>query len=256
MTTELQEYDRVQKRPLTAEIYKRYVDRCYRSGAMDFDDLLLQMYKLLKQNPDGVTDKYRRQFQYVLVDEFQDTNYLQFEIVKLLSLYDGSPCNVCIVGDDAQSIYSFRGATIENIFQFEDTYPDVGVYKLEQNYRSTEHIVNAANKIITFNKKQIKKEIWTDFNGGTKIKLERAMSDAEEGRLISNSIIESKNRNQLANRDIAILYRTNAQSRVFEEHLRRNNLTYRVFGGLSFYQRKEVKDMLGVHPAHCESPRR
>ena len=244
---ELMSYDRQQKRPMTQEIYKRYTDRCYRSGAMDFDDLLLKMYELLKKNPENVADKYRSMFRYILVDEFQDTNFLQFEILKLFSLYDGSEHNVCIVGDDAQSIYSFRGATIENIFQFEDTYPGVSVYKLEQNYRSTEHIVNAANTVITFNKKQIKKEIWTDHLGGNKIGLIRAMSDAEEGRLVSNAIIEYKNRHNLANREIAILYRTNAQSRVFEEHLRRNNLVYRVFGGLSFLSAQGSKGSAGVY---------
>ena len=223
---ELMSYDKMQKRPMTHEIYKRYVDRCFRAGAMDFDDLLLQMFRLLQSNPENAREKYQRMFEYVLVDEFQDTNYLQYRIVKLLIDYEGSPHNICIVGDDAQSIYSFRGATIENIFQFQDEFPSVFVYKLEQNYRSTEHIVRAANQIITFNKKQIKKEIWTDQMGGTKIKMVRAISDAEEGRLVANAIIEYKNRFHLANSDIAILYRTNAQSRVFEEHLRRNNLTY------------------------------
>jgi DNA helicase-2/ATP-dependent DNA helicase PcrA len=259
--SELMDYDKLQKRPLTHEIYKRYVDRCLRAGAMDFDDLLLQMFKLLYQNPENVREKYQQLFKYVLVDEFQDTNYLQYSILKHLVEYKGSPFNVCIVGDDAQSIYSFRGATIENIFQFEDEFPDVTVYKLEQNYRSTEHIVEAANQVMRFNKKQIKKKIWTDQPGGNKIKLIKAISDAEEGRLISNAIIEYKNRHHLANRDIAILYRTNAQSRVFEEQLRRNNLTYRVFGGLSFYQRKEIKDMLGyirltINPRDDEALRR
>ena len=258
---ELMAYDKMQKRPMTHEIYKRYVSRCYKAGAMDFDDLLLQMFRLLQGNPENVREKYQQMFQYVLVDEFQDTNYLQYRIVKLLVDYEGSPYNVCIVGDDAQSIYSFRGATIENIFQFETDFPEVAVYKLEQNYRSTEHIVNAANEVITFNKKQIRKEIWTDHLGGSKIKLLRAISDSEEGRLISNAIVEYKNRHHLSNRDIAILYRTNAQSRVFEEHLRRNNLTYKVFGGLSFYQRKEIKDLLAyvrmtLNPRDDEALRR
>jgi DNA helicase-2/ATP-dependent DNA helicase PcrA len=241
---ELIAYDKISKRPMVYEIYSRYVKRCFRAGAMDFDDLLLQMFKLLYENPNGVKEKYQQLFQYVLVDEFQDTNYLQYEIIKQFVLFDGSPLNVCIVGDDAQSIYSFRGATIQNIFQFEQDFDNTAVYKLEQNYRSTEHIVKAANKVISQNKKQIKKEIWTDQLGGNKISMIKALSDAEEGRLVSNAIIEYKNRFHLRNRDIAILYRTNAQSRVFEENLRRNNIVYRVFGGLSFYQRKEVKDLL------------
>ena len=258
---ELLDYDKMQKRPLTQEIYKRYVARCFRAGAMDFDDLLLQMFKLLYKNPDAVREKYQGLFTYVLVDEFQDTNYLQYSILKLLIEYEGSPMNICIVGDDAQSIYSFRGATIENIFQFQTDLPDVGVYKLEQNYRSTEHIVKAANQVMAHNKKQIKKEIWTDQLGGNKIKVFKAVSDSEEGRLVSNAIIEFKNRHHLVNRDIAILYRTNAQSRVFEEQLRRNNLTYRVFGGLSFYQRKEIKDMIAyirltINPRDDEALRR
>ncbi|MDX1409583.1 MAG: 3'-5' exonuclease, partial [Saprospiraceae bacterium] len=216
---------------------------------------------LLYQNPEQVREKYQRLFSYVLVDEFQDTNFLQYEILKLLVMYDESEQNICIVGDDAQSIYSFRGATIENIFHFENDFPQVTVYKLEQNYRSTEHIVKAANQVMTHNKKQIKKEIWTDQLGGNKIRLFKAVSDSEEGRLVSNAIIEYKNRHHLVNRDIAILYRTNAQSRVFEEQLRRNNLTYRVFGGLSFYQRKEIKDMLAyirltVNPRDDEALRR
>jgi DNA helicase-2/ATP-dependent DNA helicase PcrA len=258
---ELREFDKVAKRPLTYEIYKRYYARCFRAGAMDFDDLLLQMFKLLYQNPDDVRQKYQGLFEYVLVDEFQDTNYLQYEILKLLVMYDSSPLNVCIVGDDAQSIYSFRGATIDNIFQFDQDFHDVTTYKLEQNYRSTEHIVKAANQVMTYNKKQIEKELWTDHLGGNKIKLLKAVSDSEEGRLVANAIIEFKNRYQLGNRDVAILYRTNAQSRVFEEHLRRNNLAYRIFGGLSFYQRREVKDMLAyirltVNPRDDEALRR
>ena len=241
---ELLAYDAISKRPLVHEIYTKYVARCFRAGAMDFDDLLLQMFRLLYQNPENVRRKYQALFTYILVDEFQDTNYLQYAILKQLVEFEGSPMNICIVGDDAQSIYSFRGATIKNIFEFEEQTQGVQVYKLEQNYRSTEFIVRAANKVIEYNQKQIPKEIWTDQNGGQKIRLVKALSDAEEGRLISNAIIEYKNRFHLQNRDIAILYRTNAQSRVFEEHLRRNNLLYRVFGGLSFYQRKEVKDLI------------
>ena len=237
-------YDRMNKRPLVYEIYERYYKRCLQAGAMDFDDLLLQMFRLLQDNKEHVREKYQRIFQYVLVDEFQDTNYLQYAIIKLLTHYPGSAHNICIVGDDAQSIYSFRGATIENILQFEHDFPEVVTYKLEQNYRSTEHIVQAANKVIQNNNKQIPKEIWTQLGSGHKIKLIKAVSDVEEGRLIASSILEYKNRHHLENKDIAILYRTNAQSRVFEENLRKQNLLYRIFGGLSFYQRKEVKDIL------------
>src|SRR5687767_608845 len=237
-------YDTMNKRPLIYEIYDRYYKRCFQAGAMDFDDLLLQMFRLLYENTDNVRQKYQRIFQYILVDEFQDTNYLQYAIIKLLAHYEGSAKNICIVGDDAQSIYSFRGATIENILQFEHDFPAVITYKLEQNYRSTEHIVQAANKVIQHNYKQIPKEIWTHLGLGHRIKMIKAVSDVEEGRLIASTIIEYKNRFHLENRDIAILYRTNAQSRVFEEHLRRQNLPYRIFGGVSFYQRKEVKDIL------------
>lgn len=241
---ELVLYDRMNKRPMIYEIYERYYKRCIQAGAMDFDDLLLQMFRLLYENTDHVREKYQRIFQYMLVDEFQDTNYLQYAIIKLLALYPGSAHNICIVGDDAQSIYSFRGATIENILMFERDFPTVIVYKLEQNYRSTEHIVKAANKVIQNNNKQIPKEIWTQLGTGQRIKLIKAVSDVEEGRLVASTIIEFKNRFHLEHNDIAILYRTNAQSRVFEEHLRRQNLPYRIFGGLSFYQRKEVKDIL------------
>jgi DNA helicase-2/ATP-dependent DNA helicase PcrA len=237
-------YDRMNKRPLIYEIYERYYKRCKQAGAMDFDDLLLQMYRLLQENRENVREKYQRIFEYVLVDEFQDTNYLQYAIVKYLSMYNGSRHNICIVGDDAQSIYSFRGATIENILKFEHDFPAVVTFKLEQNYRSTEHIVQAANKVIQNNNKQIPKEIWTQLGAGHKIKLIKAVSDVEEGRVVASTIIEYKNRLHLENKDIAILYRTNAQSRVFEEHLRKQNLAYRIFGGVSFYQRKEVKDVL------------
>jgi len=241
---EMINYDRMNKRPMTYKIYEAYYNKCKRAGAMDFDDLLLQMFRLLYQNPEDVRTKYQRQFQYLLVDEFQDTNYLQYEILKLLVLYEGSNRNICIVGDDAQSIYSFRGATIENILQFSVDFPTVKTFKLEQNYRSTNYIVKAANEVITNNRKQIKKEIWTDNEGGTKIKLIKALSDSEEGKRIADTIIEHKNRHHLANSEIAILYRTNAQSRIFEENLRRFNIPYRIYGGLSFYHRKEIKDLL------------
>lgn len=237
-------YDKMNRRPLTWKIYEKYVARCKRSGAMDFDDLLLQMFRLLYENPDGVRDKYQRQFSHVLVDEFQDTNFLQYEILKQFVNYEGSQQNVCIVGDDAQSIYSFRGATIENILQFETDFPNLNTFKLEQNYRSTQHIVDAANGVIGYNRRQIEKKIWTDKPGENKIKIVKTISDNEEGRRVADMIIEQKHRYNLSNTDIAILYRTNAQSRVFEEFLRRQNIQYRIYGGLSFYQRKEIKDLL------------
>ncbi|MBK8112203.1 MAG: UvrD-helicase domain-containing protein [Saprospiraceae bacterium] len=241
---DLMAMDRMNRRPLIYQIYEKYVAKCQKAGAMDFDDLLLQMFKLLYQNPDGVREKYQRQFRYIMVDEFQDTNYLQYEILKLLCLYDGSPRNICIVGDDAQSIYSFRGATIENILQYEHDFKDVKTFKLEQNYRSTSFIVNAANDVISYNAKQIQKKIWTDRSEGPKIKIIKSMTETEEGKRVADSIIEQKNRYNLANKEIAILYRTNGQSRIFEEALRRYNLNYRIYGGLSFYQRKEVKDLI------------
>lgn len=241
---ELMALDRMNSRPLIHLIYEKYAAKCLRAGAMDFDDLLLQMFRLLYQNPEGVRDKYQRQFQYVMVDEFQDTNYLQYEIVKLFTEYQGSNNNVCIVGDDAQSIYSFRGATIENILQFENDFPDVQTFKLEQNYRSTHYIVEAANEVINYNKRQIQKKIWTDKAEGDRIKILKAMTETEEGKMIADAIVEQKNRFNIRNSEFAILYRTNSQSRVFEESLRRANIPYRIFGGTSFYSRKEVKDLL------------
>lgn len=241
---ELTMQDKMNKIPLFQSIYERYVARCHKAGAMDFDDLLYQMYILLYRNVDNVKEKYQRQFQYILVDEFQDTNYLQYAIVKQLIEYPGSPRNICIVGDDAQSIYAFRGATIKNIFDFETDYPHHRKFKLEQNYRSTEHIVAAANLVIQNNKNQIEKTLWTDVGGGNKIRLIKAVSDLEEGKKVADNIVEWKNRASLANTEFAVLYRTNAQSRVVEEQLRRNNIPYKVFGGLSFYQRKEIKDFI------------
>lgn len=241
---ELLAYDRMNRRPMIYQIYEKYAARCFRAGAMDFDDLLLQMFRLLYQNPDGVREKYQDIFKYVLVDEFQDTNFLQYEIVKLLAMYPESQENITIVGDDAQSIYSFRGATIENILQFENDFKDVQVFKLEQNYRSTNFIVQAANEVINYNKRQIPKKIWTDKDEGSKIKLIKAMTETEEGKRVADSIIEHKNRYNLRNSEIAILYRTNSQSRVFEEQLRRYNIPYRIYGGMSFYQRKEIKDVI------------
>lgn len=241
---ELMSLDRMNRRPMIHLIYEKYAARCQRAGAMDFDDLLLQMFRLLYQNPEKVREKYQQQFKYLMVDEFQDTNYLQYEILKLLSVYPESNRNICIVGDDAQSIYSFRGATIENILQFENDFPELQTFKLEQNYRSTHFIVEAANEVITYNKRQIQKKIWTDREAGHKIKIIKASTETEEGKRIADTIIEQKNRHNLKNKDIAILYRTNGQSRIFEEQLRRYNILYRVYGGLSFYSRKEVKDMI------------
>ncbi len=243
---ELRQQDEMAKRPHLHTVYRKYVARCKRAGAMDFDDLLYRLYELLQKNPDGVLEKYREKFRYVLVDEFQDTNHLQYAIIRKLVDYPGSPRNICVVGDDAQSIYAFRGATIQNILDFEADFKAYGIqtFKLEQNYRSTEHIVQAANEVITFNQRQIKKSIWSDKGAGQKVKLIKAMTDGEEGKRVADTILEQKTRFHLHNSDIAILYRTNAQSRVFEEYLRRYNIPYRVFGGLSFYQRKEVKDLI------------
>ncbi len=241
---ELMALDRQNRRPLIYQIYEKYVAKCLRAGAMDFDDLLLQMFRLLYQNPDGVREKYQQQFKYIMVDEFQDTNVLQYSTIKLLVEYPGSPQNICIVGDDAQSIYSFRGATIENILMYQSDYPNVQTFKLEQNYRSTSFIVGAANEVINNNRRQIPKKIWTDKGEGERIKVIKAMTETEEGKRIADSIVENKNRYNLRNNEIAILYRTNSQSRVFEEQLRRSNIAYRIYGGLSFYQRKEIKDLV------------
>ncbi len=240
----LLEQDRASKRPYIFQIYERYASRCKRSGAMDFDDLLYQMFLLLHKNPENVLEKYRNRFKYLLVDEFQDTNYLQYSIIRKLTDYTGSPKNICVVGDDAQSIYAFRGATIQNILDFKKHYPKLKTFKLEQNYRSTESIVLAANSVITHNKKQIDKTIRSEKGDGERIKILKTVSDAEEGKRVADSILELKTRNHLRNEDIAILYRTNAQSRIFEEYLRRHNIAYKVFGGLSFYQRKEIKDII------------
>lgn len=236
--------DKSAKMPYVYKIYDLYVKKCAQSGAMDFDDLLYQMHRLLDLNPDNVVEKYRKKFKYVLVDEFQDTNSLQYGIIQLLVNYPGSPRNICVVGDDAQSIYAFRGATIQNILDFERDYPELVVYKLEQNYRSTNYIVQAANDVIAYNSKQIRKKIFTDKGTGEQIKVMRAVTDKEEARLVAESIVEMKNRLHLKNEDFAILYRVNAQSRVFEEALKNKRLAYKVYGGMSFYERKEVKDTL------------
>lgn len=235
----LQEDQRA-NRPAIAKIYKAYNERCFKNGAMDFDDLLFKMYELLKYHNEALA-KYQYKFKYVLIDEYQDTNAVQYQITKLLAAVHE---NICVVGDDAQSIYSFRGATIQNILQFQKDYDDVKVVKLEQNYRSTKNILNVANEVISNNKGQLPKELWTDNADGDKIKLIRTMTDNDEGKFVADTIQEQKLRNHFRNNEFAILYRTNAQSRAFEESLRRQGIKYRIYGGTSFYQRKEVKDML------------
>ena len=235
--------DRISNRRAFHKIYSQYVARCKQAGAMDFDDLLYRLYELFQKEPE-VLAKYQQRFQYVLVDEFQDTNFLQYAIIRKLVKYKGSPKNICIVGDDAQSIYGFRGATIENILDFKKDFKSAKVFKLEQNYRSTPHIVAAANEVIAKNKRQIQKNIWTSQSEGQKIKIIKTVSDNEEGKRIADQVMEYKNRYHIINQEIAILYRTNAQSRVFEDYLRRYNIPYRIYGGLSFYQRKEIKDLL------------
>ncbi|MGO4294193.1 ATP-dependent helicase [Chitinophaga sp. RAB17] len=236
----VQQEDMRANRPLIGKIYDMYAKRTFKNGAMDFDDLLFKMYILLKSFPE-VLHKYQHKFKYIMIDEYQDTNPAQYEIIKLLGAVNE---NICVVGDDAQSIYSFRGATIENILQFEKDYDDVKVVKLEQNYRSTKSILNVANEVIAHNKGQIEKNLWTDNTEGDTIKLVRTMTDNEEGKFVADTIAEQKLRNHYDNRDFVILYRTNAQSRSFEESLRRKAIAYRIFGGLSFYQRKEIKDFV------------
>ena len=237
---ELMEADAMAKRPRLGDIYQNYVDRCFKAGAMDFDDLLLRTNELLSRFPE-VLMKYQERFRYILVDEYQDTNHSQYLIVKALA---DRFQNICVVGDDAQSIYSFRGANITNILNFQRDYDDVAVYRLEQNYRSTKNIVNAANSIIANNKNQLEKVVWTANDEGTKIRLHRSTTDAEEGRYVAGSIFENKMQNRRANSDFAVLYRTNSQSRAIEDALRKRDIPYRIYGGLSFYQRKEIKDLL------------
>ena len=237
---ELIEADRQARRPRLIDIYTEYVNRCFKSCAMDFDDLLLKTNELLSRFPE-VLSKYQNMFKYVLVDEYQDTNHSQYLIVKALS---DKFQNICVVGDDAQSIYGFRGANINNILNFQKDYDDVKLFKLEQNYRSTKNIVNAANSLIEKNQKRLEKVVWTENDEGNKIKVNRLLTDGDEGRFVASSIFENKNSKQLQNKDFAILYRTNAQSRAFEDSLRKRNIPYRVYGGLSFYQRKEIKDVL------------
>jgi DNA helicase-2/ATP-dependent DNA helicase PcrA len=232
--------DRMSGKPRLFEVYRAYEKRCFMAGAMDFDDLLFKTNILFRDHAD-VLHYYQHKFRYILVDEYQDTNYSQYLIVKKLAAVFN---NICVVGDDAQSIYSFRGANIENILNFKNDYKEHRVFKLEQNYRSTKTIVNAANSVIAKNKEQIQKTVWTANEDGTKIKVVRSLTDNEEGKTICNMIFETKHQTHAFHSDFAILYRTNAQSRAFEESLRKLNLPYKIYGGLSFYQRKEIKDLL------------
>ena len=238
--SELMEADAMAKIPRMGEIYKSYVDKCFKAGAMDFDDLLLKTNELLTRFPE-VLAKYQDRFRYILVDEYQDTNHSQYLIIKALS---DRFQNICVVGDDAQSIYAFRGANINNILNFQNDYDNVQVFRLEQNYRSTKNIVNAANSIIEKNKTRLDKIVWTANDEGSKILVNRSMTDGDEGRFVASTIFEQKMNQQLANGNFAVLYRTNAQSRAIEDALRKKDIPYRIYGGLSFYQRKEIKDVL------------
>ena len=236
----LQQEDVRANRPMLGQIFDAYCKRCFKNGAMDFDDLLLKFYLLLSTHPESLS-KYQRKFKYIMIDEYQDTNPAQYQIIKLLGAMHE---NVAVVGDDAQSIYSFRGATIENILQFQKDYDEVKVVVLEQNYRSSQSILNVANEVIANNKGQLPKKLWTANGEGEKIKLVRTATDNDEGKYVADAIQEQKLRNHFRNNDFAILYRTNAQSRSYEESLRRMNIAYRIYGGISFYQRKEIKDFL------------
>ena len=254
---DLQEADAMAHRPKMGEIYAEYVDRCFKAGAMDFDDLLLRTNELLNRFPD-VLAKYQDRFRYILVDEYQDTNHSQYLIVRALS---DKFQNICVVGDDAQSIYAFRGANINNILNFQKDYEQVATYRLEQNYRSTQNIVNAANSVIHHNKTKLEKNVWTANDAGAKIKVERCPTDADEGRYVAGSIFDFSLRGQMKYDQFAILYRTNAQSRAMEDALRKRDIPYRIYGGLSFYQRKEIKDVLAylrviINPKDEESLKR
>ena len=254
---ELKEADAMARRPRMGDIYKEYVERCFKAGAMDFDDLLLKTNELLTRFPE-VLAKYQNRFKYILVDEYQDTNHSQYLIVRALS---DKFQNICVVGDDAQSIYAFRGANINNILNFQKDYDDVKVFRLEQNYRSTKNIVNAANSIIDKNQTKLDKIVWTANDEGAKIKVNRSLTDGDEGRYVASTIFENKMQNQLMHSDFAILYRTNAQSRSIEDALRKRDIPYRIYGGLSFYQRKEIKDTLSylrliINPADEEALKR
>ena len=254
---ELKESDVMAKRPEMGEIYKEYVSRCFKAGAMDFDDLLLKTNELITRFPE-VLAKYQDRFRYILVDEYQDTNHSQYLIVRALS---DRFQNICVVGDDAQSIYAFRGANINNILNFQKDYDNVKLFRLEQNYRSTKNIVNAANSIIEKNQTKLEKVVWTANEEGPKIIVNRSLTDGDEGRYIASTIFDNKMENQAKNGDFAVLYRTNAQSRSIEDALRKRGLDYRIYGGLSFYQRKEIKDVLSylriiINPADEEALKR
>lgn len=237
---EVMEADKLSGRPQIGSIYKEYVDRCFKAGAMDFDDLLLRTNELLTRFP-AVLAKYQDRFRYILVDEYQDTNHSQYLIVRALAdRYQ----NICVVGDDSQSIYAFRGANIKNILNFQKDYDDVKIFKLEQNYRSSKNIVQAANSVIEKNKTRLDKEIWTSNEEGGRINVMRTFSEGEEGRFVAASIFDNKMQHQMSNENFTVLYRTNAQSRAIEDALRKKNIKYRIYGGLSFYQRKEIKDVL------------
>lgn len=254
---ELKESDAMARRPEMGEIYKEYVARCFKAGAMDFDDLLLKTNELITRFPE-VLAKYQDRFRYILVDEYQDTNHSQYLIVRALS---DRFQNICVVGDDAQSIYAFRGANINNILNFQNDYDNVKLFRLEQNYRSTKNIVNAANSIIEKNQTKLEKVVWTANEEGPKIIVNRSLTDGDEGRYIASTIFDNKMNNQAKNGDFAVLYRTNAQSRSIEDALRKRGLDYRIYGGLSFYQRKEIKDVLSylriiINPADEEALKR
>ena len=254
---EVMEADKVSGRPKMGSIYKEYVDRCFKAGAMDFDDLLLRTNELLTRFPE-VLAKYQERFRYILVDEYQDTNHSQYLIVRALA---DRFQNICVVGDDSQSIYAFRGANIQNILNFQKDYDDVKIFKLEQNYRSSSTIVQAANSVIDKNKTKLDKEIWTSNQEGEPIKVMRTFSEGDEGRFVASSIFENKMQHQLPNDNFTVLYRTNAQSRAIEDALRKKNIKYRIYGGLSFYQRKEIKDTLAylrllVNPSDEEALKR
>ena len=249
--------DAYAKREHIAEIFNRYAQQCFKAGAMDFDDILLNTNILFRNHPD-ILDKYQRYFRYILVDEYQDTNFSQYLIIKKLAQ---QRCNICVVGDDAQSIYAFRGARIENILNFRNDYPNYQIFKLEQNYRSTQNIVNAANSLIEKNKNRIQKQIFSKNAEGDPIRVCSIATDQEEGYMVAASIAEMKHINKYDNKDFAILYRTNAQSRIFEEALRKMNIPYKIYGGQSFYERKEIKDVLAygrllINPKDDEAFRR
>ncbi len=254
---DLMEADAMARRPKMGDLYSAYVDRCFKAGAMDFDDLLLRTNELLTRFP-NVLAQYQNKFRYILVDEYQDTNHSQYLIVRALA---DRFQNICVVGDDAQSIYAFRGANINNILNFQKDYDDVKMYRLEQNYRSTKHIVEAANSVIEHNKTKLDKVVWTANDEGEKVKVHRALTDGDEGRYVASTIWETKMNKQLTNSDFAVLYRTNAQSRAIEDALRKRDIPYRIYGGLSFYQRKEIKDItaylrLVLNPADEEALKR